>query len=346
MSNGIVIVGGGQAAAQTALSLRQNKFEGPVTLVSEEPDLPYQRPPLSKKYLSGELEVARLPLKPESFYDKAAVTLRLGCPVEAIDRENQLVALSGGERLSYDGLVLATGSRVRPLPGAEPGTPGVHYMRTRADSDGLAPHLKAGARMTLIGAGYIGLEVAAIARKAGMEVTVIERDERVLARVTAPEVSAFYRTRHEAEGVHFAFGAIMETLETATDGHQITLAGGTQIAGEVLVVGIGILPNQEIAAEAGIACDNGIIVDDRTRTNDPLICAAGDCTQHPSALYGRGIRLESVHNAIEQGKTAAATLCGKELVYDQVPWFWSDQYDLKLQTAGLLQDYDQTVLRG
>jgi 3-phenylpropionate/trans-cinnamate dioxygenase ferredoxin reductase subunit len=342
----LVIIGAGQAAGQAIASLRAGGFAGSIALVGEEAAAPYQRPPLSKKYLAGEWGLDRVLLKPSEFYTESRVDLRLSTRADSVDRENGRVLLSNGEKLAFDALILATGSRARRLtvPGAD--LAGVHYLRTVADVDAIRPSLISGKKLAVIGGGYIGLEVAAVARKHGLDVSVIEMTERCLNRVVSPEVSAFF------QGVHSDAGVKIRTREavTAFEGHgkleRVICASGHSFEADLAVIGVGILANQELAAEAGLACDNGIIVDEFARTSDPHIFAAGDCTNLPSELYGRRIRLESVHNAIEQAKTAAATICGKPAPYNQVPWFWSDQYELKLQIAGLSQGYDEVAIRG
>ncbi len=346
MADHLVIVGGGQAAAQAVQSLRQQSFTGAITLLSEEPYPPYQRPPLSKKYLAGELTRERLLLRPAAFYAEKGVTLEQNARVEEVDAAAQRVRLHDGRTLAYDQLLLATGSRVRRLevPGAA--LPGVHYLRTIADVDGITASLTPGARVVLVGAGYIGLEVAAVVRQRGHEVTVLEAFDRVMARAVSVEVSSFYEAAHRAAGVVIHCGAAVKALHGATRVSAVETADGRQFACDVVIVGIGIVPNVELAAAAGLECNNGIVVDDYARTADSHIVAAGDCTNHPLPLLGRRVRLESVPNAIHQAKIAAAALLGAPVAYSEVPWFWSDQYDLKLQIAGLATGYDEVVVRG
>ena len=273
--------------------------------------------------------------------------MSLNTRATAIDRSARMVALSDGASAPYDALLLATGSRPRPLPLAGATLKGVHELRDLRDVDGLKSQVTTGKNMVIVGAGYIGLEAAAVARQLGANVTVLEMAPRVLARVTSPVMSEFYTQLHEDHGVNIMTGARLETLD-GEDGRikSATLADGTSLPADIVLIGIGILPNQELAAEAGIACQNGILVDEDARTNDPRIFAAGDCTVRPLVHYGRTGRLESVHNAIEQGKLAAAAITGRDRPKLDVPWFWSDQYDVKLQIAGLSQDYDAHVLRG
>ena len=346
MSEHLVIVGGGQAAAQAVQSLRQQSFPGQITLLSDEPYPPYQRPPLSKKYFAGELSRERLLLRPAAFYAEKGVTLEQNARVEELDAAARRLRLRDGRTLGYDRLLLATGSRVRALdvPGAT--LPGVHYVRTIADVDGITASLRENARVLLVGAGYIGLEIAAVARQRGFEVTVLEAADRVMARAVSVEVSRFYEARHRDAGVVIHTGAAVQALRGTTQVTAVETADGRSFPCDLVIVGIGIVPNVELAAAAGLPCSNGIVVDEFARTADPHIFAAGDCTNHPLPLLERRVRLESVPNAIHQAKVAAATLLGAPVAYSEVPWFWSDQYDLKLQIAGLSTGFDDVVLRG
>jgi 3-phenylpropionate/trans-cinnamate dioxygenase ferredoxin reductase component len=346
MSEHLVIVGGGQAAAQAVQSLRQQSFAGAITLLCDEPYPPYQRPPLSKKYLAGELTRERLLLRPAAFYAEKGVVLEQSARVEEIEPAARRVRLRDGRSLAYDRLLLATGSRVRRLdvPGSQ--LAGVHYLRTIADVDGITASLVPGARVFLIGAGYIGLEVAAVTRQRGFDVTVLEAAGRVMARTVSAEVSAFYESCHRAAGVVIHCGAVVKALQGADRVTAVETADGRTFPCDVAIVGIGITPNVELAAHAGLPCSDGIAVDEFAQTADLAIVAAGDCTNHPHPLLDRRVRLESVPNAIHQAKVAAATLLGLPMAYSEVPWFWSDQYDLKLQIAGLSAGYDEVVLRG
>lgn len=345
-SRHIVIVGGGQAAAQAILTLRQKKFDGRITLVGEEDLPPYQRPPLSKKYLAGELDRERLFLRPLAFYEKNGVELRLGVRAEEIEPDRRRVRLDDGRSLDYDGLLLATGSRVRRLniPGSN--LPGIHYVRNVADVDRISDVVEPGKRLVVVGAGYIGLEVAAVAATKGLKVTVLEAVDRVMARVVCPEVSQFYFDYHTRAGVDIRCGTMIDGFVGNGHVEAVSSADGEQFPCDLAVVGIGIEPVVEPASGAGLTCENGIRVDKYARTDDEAIVAAGDCTNHPSLRYGHRVRLESVQNAIDQAKVAAASLLGDDQPYDTVPWFWSDQYDVKLQIAGLSQGHDQVVLRG
>jgi 3-phenylpropionate/trans-cinnamate dioxygenase ferredoxin reductase subunit len=341
-----VIAGAGHAAGQVVATLKQKHFDGRIVLIGEEPYLPYQRPPLSKKFLAGELPPERLYFKPESFYDDAIEVL-LETRVTAIDRQSKTVTAGTDRVVGYDEIVIATGSRVRrlPVPGAE--LEGIHYLRTIADVKGIRAEFDRGNRLVVVGAGYIGLEVAAVCRQLGLAVTVVEMADRVMSRVVSPHVSDFYALEHTSHGVRLRLSTGLGEF-VGKDGRVsgVVTSDGETIAADFVLVGVGIEPVTELAVSAGLEVENGIIVDDRCRTADPHIYAVGDCTSHPNAIYGRRLRLESVHNALEQAKTAASNICGDEEHYAQVPWFWSDQYDLKLQIAGLSQGYDEVVLRG
>jgi 3-phenylpropionate/trans-cinnamate dioxygenase ferredoxin reductase subunit len=343
---GIVIIGAGQAGAQAVMSLRQEGYDGPIRLIGDEAEPPYQRPPLSKKFLAGEIGFDRVELKPAEFYAQAGCELLLGTRVTRIEREAHLVHTGDGRAIGYDKLLIATGSRVREInvPGFD--LPGVHYLRTVGDVQDIQSHFRAGAKLVVVGGGYIGLEVAAVAKKNGMDVTVLETADRVMARVVDPIVSHFYQRIHKDEGVKIRTGETVAGFEGKDKVERVVTGEGEMFPCDFVVVGVGILPNVELAQEAGLKVENGIVVDETTQTSDPDICAAGDCTNHPNGVYGRRLRLESVQNAIEQGKTAAACLTGKSKPYSQVPWFWSDQYDLKLQIAGLSAGYTEAVTRG
>ncbi len=347
MSESVVIVGAGHAAGQAAISLRQGGWQGSISIVGEEPYPPYQRPPLSKKFLAGELPLERLYLRPEKFYAEHGIELRLGTRVTAIEREARRLTLGDVGTLAYDKLILATGSQVRrlELPGSE--LTGVHYLRNIRDVEGLRAGFRPGARLVIIGAGYIGLEVAAVATRAGLQVTVLEAADRVMGRVVSPETSAFYQRAHAQAGVELRLNT---PPGTRLIGEQ-RLAGvvegdGREHAADLVLIGVGVRPATALAEAAGLACDNGIVVDEYCRSSDPDILAIGDCTNHPNPLFDRRLRLESVHNAQEQAKTAAQTLLGKLQAYADVPWFWSDQYDLKLQIAGLGDPRLARVVRG
>jgi 3-phenylpropionate/trans-cinnamate dioxygenase ferredoxin reductase subunit len=346
MIDRVVIIGAGQAGAQAAISLRHGGYKGAVDMIGAEEAPPYQRPPLSKAYLKGELEEARLYLRGAEFYEIQNVRLHLGVKATGVDRKAKTVVTDAGGAHAYDALLLATGAPPRRLaaPGAD--LRGVHYLRTHADSDALRPMLSAPGRILIVGAGYIGLEVAAVARQAGRDVTVLEMAPRVLARVASEPVSHFYENLHRGAGVDLRLGAAFESFTGEVHVQGARLKSGEEIDCIAVLVGIGAAPEVSLAKKAGLVVDNGIVVDEHARTSDPAIFAAGDCTNFPSLRYGRRMRLESVPNAIEQAKVAAANMIGGDVVYDALPWFWSDQYDVKLQTVGLLEGHDDLVVRG
>ncbi|TNF57686.1 MAG: pyridine nucleotide-disulfide oxidoreductase [Rhodobacteraceae bacterium] len=344
MTGGIVVVGAGQAGASLVAELRKQGHSGPVTLIGAEPVPPYQRPPLSKAYLLGEMALERLFLRPESFYADQDIALRLGQPVTAIDRAAKTVAL-GAETLSYDQLALTTGSVPRRLPAAIGGDlGGVFVVRGLSDVDAMAPHLKDGARALIVGGGYIGLEAAAVARKLGVAVTLVEMAGRILQRVAAPETSDYFRALHEGHGVTIREGVGLARL--TGDGSRVTgaeLSDGTSLPVDLVIVGVGIAPDTVLAEKAGLKIDNGIAVDAHGRTSDPAIWAAGDCCSFP--WRGGRLRLESVPNAIDMAECVARNMLGATEDYVPKPWFWSDQYDVKLQIAGLNAGYDRIVTR-
>lgn len=342
----IVIVGAGQAGGACAVELRKKGYEGPVVLLGDEPHIPYKRPPLSKTYLAGEAKLESLYVMQAPNLEKAGIECRSGVRVERIDREGKRVLLDNGEELAYGKLVLATGGRARPLPIPGADAPNVFLLRTIADVDRIRPHCQAGRRVAIVGGGFIGLEAAAVATKLGLEVTVLEGLPRVLSRVTAPEVSAFFEREHRAAGVDLRTDVSVTAFEGEPEADTVVLSDGTRIPADFVIVGIGLIPNTGLAEEAGLEVDDGIVVDEYTRTSDPDILAVGDCSNHPNTLFDRRVRLESVQNAMEQGRAAAANLAGQETPYATVPWFWSDQYDLKLQMAGLSVGYDRKVMRG
>jgi 3-phenylpropionate/trans-cinnamate dioxygenase ferredoxin reductase subunit len=341
----IIVVGAGQAGAALVAKLRALGHAGPLTLIGAEPVPPYQRPPLSKAYLKGEMALERLFLRPASFYAEAGITLRTGTRVAAIDREARAVRLEGGDSLDYDRLALTTGAVPRRLPAAIGGDlEGVLVMRSLADADALAARLRPGARALIVGGGYIGLEAAAVLAGAGLDVTLIEAAPRILARVAAPATADFFRDLHRGHGVEIREGVTLARL--TGDGGRVTgadCADGTRIEADLVLVGIGIAPDTALAAAAGLAIDNGIAVDGLGRTSDPAIFAAGDCASFPHG--GVRIRLESVPNAIEQAEAVAAVMLGGTEPYLAKPWFWSDQYDVKLQIAGLNAGWERTVTR-
>ncbi len=346
MKGTCIIIGASHAAAQLGPTLRQSGWEGMILIIGDEPHIPYHRPPLSKDYLAGKKQMADIRIRPEEVYQRAGIEFLLGRRVETIDRDHKRVRLNGGEELPYDNLALTIGSRVRrmDLPGVD--LPGVHYLRTAADVDAIRKKVTAGANAVIVGGGYIGLETAAVLRGCGMHVTVVEMMERIMQRVTAPEVSAFYTRVHGEEDVDIRCNLGVAAFEGQGRVEAVRCSDGTRLPADLVIIGVGILPNMELARDAGLKVENGIVVDAFCRTSDPAIVAAGDCTWHHNPLYDRWLRLESVQNASDQARVAAETLCGKQTPYSALPWFWSDQYDLKLQIAGLSQGYDAVITRG
>ena len=342
----ILIIGGGQAGAQAIDTLRKEGFGGRLVLIGDESQLPYQRPPLSKKYLSGEMAADRLPFRHRSFYDEHRIELKLGRQAVRLDAAARQVELADGERLTYDRLLLCLGAQSRRLtcPGAA--LPGVHYLRGIADVAPIQAGFKPQARVVIIGGGYIGLETAATSRKMGCEVTVLEMADRIMNRVVAPSVSRYFAAEHVSHGVNIICDTRVVCLEGRDRVERVVCADGSSHAADLVVVGVGAVAATDLASKAGLACDNGIVVDEYCRTSDAAIYAAGDCTNHPSPRFGRRVRLESVDNAFEQAKTAALNMLDRAVTHDRVPWFWSDQFDNKLLIVGLSQDYDRQVLRG
>ncbi len=339
----IIVIGAGQAGASCVARLRNGGFDGQVTLIGAEPVPPYQRPPLSKAYLLGDMALERLFLRPESFYAENNIDLRMNARVDAIDTHAQTVSV-GGEMLHYDDLVLTTGSEPNHLPAAIGGAlDGVHVVRDLADVDALAPRCISGARVLIVGGGYIGLEAASVAAKLGLQVTLVEMSDRILQRVAAPETSDFFRELHRAHGVDIREGVGLEALkgDGAVTGARLT--DGSELDVDFVIVGVGIRPATALAEAAGLALDNGIAVDARGATSAAHVWAAGDCTSFP--YRDTRIRLESVPNAIDQAECVADNIMGADKAYVAKPWFWSDQYDVKLQIAGLNTGYDRVVTR-
>jgi 3-phenylpropionate/trans-cinnamate dioxygenase ferredoxin reductase subunit len=366
MNARVVIVGAGQAAAQAVEALRKRGHSGPIALIGDENLLPYQRPPLSKKYLAGAMERDRLLFRHAAHYLEHGVDLRLGFPAVKIDRAARRVEIADGSAVGYDALLIATGSHPRmiDLPGAQ--LAGVYTLRSVADVDRLRGELAVGRRAVILGGGYIGLEVAATCRELGLDVTVLEAADRVMARVVSPAVSAFYEAEHAARGVKVFCGVkgtdlfsdaekgdrsiFPDVKKDQSPGNErvagVRLTDGREIPADFVLIAVGVMPTDALARDAGLDCDGGIVVDEYCRTSDPCIWAAGDCTRHPSFHYGLRVRLESVDNAFEQATSAAANMLGIPTVHDKVPWFWSDQFDLKMIIVGLSTGYDDLVLRG
>jgi 3-phenylpropionate/trans-cinnamate dioxygenase ferredoxin reductase subunit len=347
---GIIIVGGGQAGGDVTTALRQNGYEGSITLIGEEPQLPYLRPPLSKAFLAGEITAGSLLTKAQMAYDKSGIAVRTGLRVDHIDRHEKILTLNNGESLPYSLLILATGGRPRVMkvPGAE--LKNIFYLRTIADVEFMQPAFLPGQRLVIVGGGYIGLEVASVAIKRGLDVTVLEGAPRVLARVTSPEMSAFYERVHRGQGVKIRTGVAVSGFLPSPAGDAVGMVECGEdeaLPADLVIVGIGLIPNTELAEEAGLLVDNGIVVNEHEQTSDPHIYAIGDCAAHAHhGFLQRKVRLESVPNATEQARIAAAAICGKPLPAVTPPWFWSDQYKLKLQMVGLSDGYDEVVLRG
>ena len=349
MGERVVIVGAGQAAVQAIDTLRKRGFTGAITLVGEESEWPYQRPPLSKKYLAGALEHDRLLIRPGHFYADHGVEAHLGRRAIRIDRAGQTVELDDGTTLAYDKLLLATGSEPRALtaPGAQ--LTGVYTLRTIADVGQIRAEFAPGKRLVIVGGGYIGLEVAATARELGLEVTVLEMADRVMNRVTCAEISSFYEAEHAKHGVKIVCNARVRAFEERHPSGRVRAVScddGTEYAADIVLIGVGVVPRDDLARAAGLECSNGIVVDEQCRTSDPVIYAAGDCTNHPSPHFARRLRLESVDHAFEQATSAALNMLGIPTTHDKVPWFWSDQYDLKMIIVGICQGHDAVVIRG
>ncbi|MEX0338031.1 MAG: NAD(P)/FAD-dependent oxidoreductase [Arenibacterium sp.] len=339
----IVVVGAGQAGASLVAKLRKDGFEGEITLIGAEPVPPYQRPPLSKAYLLGEMALERLFLRTESFYADQNITLRLGETVTAIDPAARVISM-GDSKITYDELVLTTGSDPRKLPESIGGAlPGVHVVRSLADVDAMAPDIKDGARALIVGGGYIGLEAAAVAAKLGVKVTLVEMAERILQRVAAAETSDYFRALHREHGVDIREGVGLKKLKGTDHVTGAELSDGTELDADVVIVGVGIAPSTKLAEMAGLDIDNGIKVDEQGRSSDPHIWAAGDCASFPHD--GARLRLESVPNAIDMAECVAGNLMGAGEAYIPKPWFWSDQYDVKLQIAGLNTGFDRVITR-
>lgn len=346
MTETFVIIGAGHAGGQAATTLRQKGFEGRIILIGDEAYPPYERPPLSKGLLAGDLTLERTFLKKEAWYNDKDVDLRLNIHADHIDPVAKTVTMAGGETVDYDKLLLATGTRVRklPLPGAD--LDNIFYLRSIADTLAIQDQMKTGKKLVIVGGGYIGLEVAAVGAKMGCAVTVLEGLNRVMSRVVCPEVSAFYEQVHKDAGVKIITHAAVSSFEGEERVQRVICADGTEHDADLVVIGVGVIPNVELAEGAGITVDNGIVVDEYARTSVHDIFAAGDCTNHPNSLLDRRLRLESVQNAVDQAKTAALGMMGTETPYAEVPWFWSDQYDLKLQIVGLSGPEDDVVIRG
>ena len=342
----LLIIGAGQSAIQCISTLKKEGYSGSITLVGEEEHLPYQRPPLSKGFLEDSVNKERLYFKKLEFFTENKVQLYLGLSAEKLEIDNQKVYLSDNSELEFDKLVFATGSRVRYLdfPGSE--LKSIFYLRDLDDAEAIKKDLETSENLVIIGAGYIGLEAAAIAAKKNKIVTIIEMADRVMNRTVDPQISEYYLNLHKSYGVKFHFNTSLETINKVSDSLEVVCSDGTEVKADSVLIGAGVVPNIELAEEAGIYCDNGIIVDEFGQTNFKNIYACGDCTNHPNKILNKNLRLESVHNAMEQAKTVASSVMNNPMEYNQVPWFWSDQYDHKLQIVGLSGDHDLVTMRG
>jgi 3-phenylpropionate/trans-cinnamate dioxygenase ferredoxin reductase subunit len=341
-----VVIGASHAGCQLAESVRKNGWEGKIIVLGDENYLPYHRPPLSKDFLKGDKAVEDILIRPQSLYEKMEVEFRLGHGVTSIDREAKSLTRDDGSSLQYDKLALTVGARVRqvPIPGVEKA--GVHYLRTIEDIEAIRPFVAAGKNAVIVGGGYIGLETAAALRGMDMNVTVLEMLPRILQRVTAPVISEFYTRVHTEEGVRIVTDTAVSEITGGEAVEGVACQDGSQFPADLVIIGAGIIPNIELAEAAGLNAENGIVVDEFATTSDPDIVAAGDCTWHHNPVYDRWIRLESVQNATDQARVAGASICGVKQAYNQLPWFWSDQYNMKLQIAGLSQGFDDVVIRG
>ena len=346
MSNSVIIIGASHAAAQSCVSLRQGGWEGRITVIGDEDVLPYHRPPLSKDFLSGQKSIDDILIRPAESYAEANIDMKLGTRVGAINRKDKTILTDDGETLAYDKLVLTTGARIRRLPVPGEDLANVFYLRDTADVLSIKARAEMAKTAVIIGGGYIGLETAASLRKQGLDVTVLEAMPRILQRVTAPVMSDFYKRVHTEEGVTILEDTIAAEIKEADNSLNVVTACDKNLQADMVIIGIGVIPNIELAEAAGLKIGNGIEVNEFCQTSDPDIYAAGDVTWHYNPIYDDHIRLESVPNATEQGKVVAAHINGTPKPYHSLPWFWSDQFDLKLQIAGLSTGYDDVIIRG
>ncbi len=347
MTARVVIVGAGQGGLQVAESLRSKNYQGEIVLCSDEPHLPYHRPPLSKDFLLGKIDQAQLTIRQETVFEKKQIELKVNCSVRTINPDEKIVTLANGEKLSYEYLILATGALPRALPFNTTKTKGLYSLRTLNDALAIQTALENAQNLVVIGGGFIGLEMAAVARGLGKQVTVVEYADRLMARVISPEVSEFYRQLHQDHGCQLLLNTKVTDLQTNEQEQIIgvSLHTGETLPADVVVLGIGVLPNTALAEQAGLHCEHGIITDQSGRTSDPAIFAIGDCSVQRLA-DGTMLRLESVQNAVEMAKACAEAIIGGDKPFIAAPWFWSDQYDVKLQMVGLSSNYDQVALRG
>ncbi|CAM3673010.1 NAD(P)/FAD-dependent oxidoreductase [Litorimonas haliclonae] len=346
MTEKCIIIGASHAAAQLCVSLRQGGWDGSITVIGDEDDLPYHRPPLSKAFLSGDKTMSDILIRPAEIYEEANIDLKLGVRVGAIDREKKSVLTDDGDIYPYDKLVLATGARVRNLPVPGEDIKGVYYLRDTKDVLAIKSQVAPGRRAVIIGGGYIGLETGASLKKQGMEVTILEAMPRILQRVTAPELSRFYKRVHQEEGVNILEGVVASAISKSNGRLNVSTSCQQNFDADMVIIGIGVIPNMELAEMSGLTVGNGVEVNAFCQTSDLDIYAAGDVTWHFNPIYERHVRLESVPNATEQAKIVAAHINGQPKPYNSLPWFWSDQFDLKLQIAGLSDGYDDLIIRG
>jgi len=345
--DGVVIVGAGQAGFQLAASLRMEGYEEPIALIGDEESIPYQRPPLSKGFMLGKQEIEGAALRPLAFYESHRIELVMGAKVIAIDRMSRSVSVASGGRFHYDALVLAVGARNRTLPvkGAE--LDGVCYLRTDREAVEIRQRLVQARDVVVIGGGFIGLEMAAAARELGKSVRVLEVQSRLMPRVISPILADFYREVHTGQGVGITLGAALAEIRGGRGKiSEVVLSDGSKWPADLVLVGIGVVPNIELARDAGLGVANGITVDERLRTEDESVFSIGDCADHPNPFAGGRVRIESVQNAADQAKCVAAAMVGRAESYRAVPWFWTDQFDIKLQMAGLSGGHDRAVARG
>ena len=345
-SQSAVIIGGSHAAVQLVISLRQNGWEGQITVVSEEPHMPYHRPPLSKAYLAGDSSEEQLALRAPAAYEKLDVNFMLGVSVKRIDTQAYKLELDNNQTLPFSKLALCTGARARPLPIPGADLQGVHYLRTMDDVGGIQQSAASAKTAVIIGGGYIGLETAASLSKLGIAVTILETESRLLKRVASETTSEFYLRLHQQHGTDIRCNTMATAIEGDAAVTGVVCGDGNKISADMVIIGIGVIPNTELACDAGLDVDNGVLVNEFAQTSHRDIVAAGDCTNHPNPMLKTRLRLESVPNATEQAKAAAASICGIEKQYAELPWFWSDQYDVKLQIAGMNQGYTDAVIRG
>ncbi len=345
MSGRIVIIGGGHAGGMVSVYLRQMKFSGEIIIVTEEKFFPYQRPALSKGFLSGSIEESRLFIKPESYYKKQNIEVIQNSQVTAINRKNKIIQINQNKKISYDKLVIATGSILNKLPLKQENN-NIHYIRTINDSKEIKNKLQEGKKIIIVGGGYIGLELASIAVKKKLEVLILEADDYLMSRTTSQQMSDFFANKHKSMGVQISFNKTVKDISNHNKKCLVICSNNSEIESDLVFIGIGIKPNTLLAENVGIECNNGILVDENGQTSDEYIFAVGDCANHPNKIYGHRLRLESVQNAVEQSKSIASMIVGNEEPYNKVPWFWSDQYDIKLQIAGIFGEYDNYFITG